>query len=123
VAFSVYRSSYDLTDTPYGKLVAAGAPTVPLFFVLTSGRIQQLNAVADPDPERTERMGAVCYFTERSPHHAYPMDQWIGQPTPGEALAEAITGQTERIASARKRLAKLEAGLVRYNAAAEALGG
>lgn len=121
--FSVYRPSYDLADTRYGRLLATGAPTLLLYIVLPSGRIQQVAAVADPDPERCEQLGAPCYFTERSPAHAYPIDQWVGHPTPTEAVAEAIGGQTKRIASARAKLAKLEAGLARYNAAAEALQG
>jgi hypothetical protein len=121
VTTSRYRPAADLSDTPYGRLREAGAPIVALYVHTVAGRIQEINAVLDPSERRAEQMGGPCYFTERSPHHAYAIGQWIGHFTPGEAVAQAIGYQTERVDAARKKLARLEAQLARYHAAAEAL--
>lgn len=118
-----YRPVDDLTDTAYARALAAGAPTLPLYFLMPSGRVQRVNAVEDPSPTRSANMGDTCYLTERSPHYGYTLSQWIGHPTPDEAVAEAIGNQTRLIERARAKLAKLEARLEVYNAAAEALAG
>jgi hypothetical protein len=123
VSFAVYRTKVSLADTEYGRLLAAGAPTVPLYFVLPSGRIQQLNGVLNPDPRFTELFGGPCYYTERCPYHSYGLGVYTGNLTPGDALADAIGRTAADLDAARTRVAKLEAALERYNAAAEALGG
>lgn len=103
-----------LEHTRFAQLLAAGYPTVTVYSVLPSGRIREQHGIEDPQQ-------AGHYLTERQTYSGYPLGWWTGQLTPGEAVADHIGRTSIDLERARKRVARLERSLARYEAAQDAL--
>jgi len=99
-----------LWHTRYARLLADGAPTVTIYYVMPSGRVRDCVGIEDPEAPGT-------YLTEKQNYNGYPLGCWLGQLTPGAAVSDWIGRTSIMIGTTKRRLERLERALARYEAA------